>query len=118
MYFGVKPNGEVIGQTVNESSLRDVSRAIYESIKPQVYPAIQKEMIGSCDIIRVEVNGTEAPYSAYGRYYIRTADEDREVMPSELKSLFSRTTQADPWDTLDSGRSINEIDKAQLKKVL
>lgn len=115
VYFGVKPNGEVIGQTVSESGLRDVSRAIYEAIKPQIYPAIQKETIGDQDVIRVEVNGTDAPYSAFGRYYIRTADEDREVTPQELKLLFSKKTQADPWDTLDSGHPMSEIDKTQLK---
>ena len=45
LYFGVKPNGDVIGQDVSESSLRDVSRAIYETVKPQIYPAIQEEVI-------------------------------------------------------------------------
>ena len=32
LYFGVKPNGDVIGQEVSESSLRDVSRLVYERI--------------------------------------------------------------------------------------
>lgn len=41
LYFGVKPNGDVVGQDVSESSLRDVSRFVYESIKPQIYPVIQ-----------------------------------------------------------------------------
>ena len=36
LYFGVKPNGDVVGQDVSESSLRDVSRFVYESIKPQI----------------------------------------------------------------------------------
>lgn len=44
LYFGVKPNGDVVGQDVSESSLRDVSRAVYETIKPQIYPAITEEM--------------------------------------------------------------------------
>ena len=42
LYFGVKPNGDVVGQDVSESSLRDVSRTIYESIRPQIYPAIEE----------------------------------------------------------------------------
>lgn len=41
LFFGVKPDGTVIGQTVSESTLRDVSRAIYENIHPQIYPAIE-----------------------------------------------------------------------------
>ena len=30
LYFGVKPNGDIVGQEVSESSLRDVSRSAYE----------------------------------------------------------------------------------------
>jgi ATP-dependent DNA helicase RecG len=40
LYFGIKPNGDVVGQNVSESSLRDVSRLVYETIKPQIYPVI------------------------------------------------------------------------------
>jgi len=30
-------------------------------------------------VIKVEVTGKEKPYSAYGRYYIRSDDEDLEM---------------------------------------
>ena len=78
LYFGIKPNGDVIGQDISESSLRDVSRAVYESIKPQIYPAINEEVLDGRHVIKVEFSGENAPYSAGGRYYLRTADEDRE----------------------------------------
>ena len=64
---------------------RDVSRTVYESIKPQIYPAITEEILDDRHVIKVEFSGENAPYSAYGRYYLRTADEDREVSPTELK---------------------------------
>ena len=32
IYFGVLPNGESKGQMINESTLRDISRKIYETI--------------------------------------------------------------------------------------
>ena len=32
IYFGVLPNGEPKGQMINESTLRDISRKIYETI--------------------------------------------------------------------------------------
>ena len=38
LYFGIKPNGDIVGPDVSESSLRDVSRAVYENIRPQIYP--------------------------------------------------------------------------------
>ena len=70
IYFGVKPNGDVIGQDVSESSLRDVSRAVYESIKPQIYPVIKEEILDDRSTIKVEFSGENTPYSAAGRYYL------------------------------------------------
>lgn len=88
LYFGVKPNGDVIGQEVSDSSLRDVSRAVYEMINPQIYPVIDEVVIENKHLIKVEFSGAKVPYSAMGRYYLRTADEDREVSPEELKEFF------------------------------
>lgn len=64
IYFGIKPNGEASGQDVSESSLRDISRTIYESIKPQIYPAITKVVVENKHIIKVEFIGDAMPYSA------------------------------------------------------
>lgn len=96
LYFGVKPNGDVVGQDVSESSLRDVSRAVYETIKPQIYPAITEEILDGRSTIKIEFSGENAPYSAAGRYYLRTADEDREVSPEELKAFFGANKYAQP----------------------
>lgn len=77
LYFGVKSNGDVVGQ--------DVSRFVYESIKPQIYPVIQEESLDDRHVIKIEFHGEDYPYSAAGRYYLRTADEDQEVTPAELR---------------------------------
>lgn len=37
LYFGVRDNGEVIGQQTGARTLRDVSQAITTSIEPRVY---------------------------------------------------------------------------------
>lgn len=39
LYFDVKPNGDIVGQEVSESSLRDVSRSAYEK---QPYSLLMK----------------------------------------------------------------------------
>ena len=45
LYFGVKPDGTVIGQVVNEESLRTVSQKIKNSIEPRIYPEVNKVVI-------------------------------------------------------------------------
>ena len=116
LYFGVKPNGDLVGQEVSESSLRDVSRVIYESIKPQIYPIIKEEIIEDKHIIKVEFNGNERPYSAYGRYYLRTADEDRDVSPNELKNFFVANEYKEKWEKSVTDIPISKVDKKCVKE--
>lgn len=115
LYFGVKPNGDVMGQTVSESSLRDVSRTIFESIRPQIYPAITEEIFDDRHVIKVEFSGENVPYSAYGRYYLRTADEDREVSPEELKAFFGASRHRGKWERTESEAVATQIDKKTIK---
>lgn len=70
LYFGVKPNGDVCGQDVSESSLRDVSRAVYESIRHQIYPAIEEVVLDGKHLIKVVFNGNNTPYPTYPKSYI------------------------------------------------
>lgn len=116
LYFGVKPNGDATGQDVSESSLRDVSRAVYESIRPQIYPVITEEILDDRHVIKVEFEGSEVPYSAYGRYYLRTADEDREVSPAELKKFFVANEYKEKWEKTKSEVLKKDVDKSAVKK--
>ena len=116
LYFGVKPNGEVIGQDISDSSLRDVSRTIYESIKPQIYPAIEEITLEHRHLIKVEFTGENAPYSAFGRYYLRTADEDREVTPEELKEFFEANRYRGKWEQDKSTATLKQIDRQSIKE--
>ena len=115
LYFGVKPNGDVIGQEVSESSLRDVSRLVYEMIKPQIYPVIVEEVLDGRHVIKVEFSGEDRPYSAAGRYYLRTADEDREVTPAELKQFFIANEYKEKWEKTKTDILAKNIDKQAIK---
>lgn len=115
IYFGVKPNGDVTGQNISESSLRDVSRIVYESIRPQIYPAIEEVTLDGRHLIKVEFSGENAPYSAAGRYYLRTADEDREVAPEELKEFFEANKYRGKWEKGKSNATTRQIDRKAIK---
>ena len=96
VYFGVKDNGDVIGQKdINENTLRDVSRKIAEGIKPQIIPTIALELINDKKIIKVSVKGNDIPYSAFGKYYSRSFDEDKQLSPEMLKALINRDGEPD-----------------------
>lgn len=116
LYFGVAPNGDVKGLQVVESTLRDVSRVIFESVKPQIYPQIQMITIDGCDIIEVKFTGKNKPYSAHGKYYIRVADESRELTPVELKQLMLVSEYSERWEQFETSYTIKDVDEIALKE--
>ena len=96
VYFGVKNNGDIIGQKdLNENTLRDISRKVAEGIKPQIIPNIALELIENKKVIKLFARGDNIPYSAFGKYYSRSFDEDRALSPEMLKALINKDGEPD-----------------------
>ncbi len=87
LYFGVRNDGEIVGQQIGDRTMREISQGIANGIKPQIIPTIMMELRDDKNVIKVTVEGDEKPYSAYGKYYMRAADEDREISPQQLRRL-------------------------------
>jgi ATP-dependent DNA helicase RecG len=119
LYFGIRNDGVVVGQTVSGSTLRDVSRALTENIKPQIYPTVEMVNIDYKDCIRVQFEGESAPYFAYGRAYIRVADECKQLSPAELEGYFKKKQgQISTWDSDDSKKTVEDINTNYLRSYL
>ena len=120
LYFGVSNGGKVAGQTVTENSLREVSRVISENIEPKIYPEVRKEKIEGKDCIIVKFKGSNVPYFAYGRAYIRVADEDRQLSAKELeKMILNKNKEQLRWDSqICKDATLEDIDNAVIKRFL
>lgn len=88
LYFGVKNDGTIFGQQIGKNTTSDISREIKNYLRPVVIPNIKIENIDDKSIIKIEVNGEDKPYSAYGRYYVRSDDEDLIMKNSQLEDFF------------------------------
>ena len=116
LYFGIRNDGSVTGQMVTDKTLRDVSQAVSNHIEPKVFPQIELVYLDDKQCVRVEFTGDETPYFAYGRAYIRVADEDKVMSPAELENYFHRKAdRREPWDDEASEISPSEIDESVLK---
>lgn len=115
VYFGLKNDGSPVRFTINDSTLRDVSRKIFESIKPQIIPIVKTDIINGTEVICVEFSGEDLPYSAFGKYYIRIADEDRELSPSELRKIMIGQEYKENWENKSSDQTIDDADEKTLK---
>ena len=110
LWFGIAPNGSAVGLDVNEKTLRDVSQAIAAHIEPAIYPRISRQIMDGKPCLKVEAEGWQSPYFAYGRAYIRVADEDRKLSASELKSLIlEHNRDALRWVNEPSGLTLEQL---------
>ncbi|MBM4157504.1 MAG: ATP-dependent DNA helicase [Ignavibacteria bacterium] len=115
LYFGMKSDSSPVKNTISEKTLRDISQAISNKIEPRIYPIIEMVKIKSIDVIRVSFEGHQVPYSANGRYYIRVADEDKQMSSGELQNYILKNKDH-RWDkTVNLRAKINDIDVQKVK---
>jgi ATP-dependent DNA helicase RecG len=77
LWFGIAPDGQAVGLETSDKTLRDVSQAIGAHVEPRIYPRIEQAQHQGKTCLRIRFTGRETPYFAYGRAYMRVADEDR-----------------------------------------
>jgi ATP-dependent DNA helicase RecG len=92
IYIGVLNSGEVVGQQIGKDTMRDISTAVYNHLKPTPDFAIDVFDIEDSDskYFKIVFNGDARLYSAYERYYIRVADEDKEMTPAQLTNFIAQ----------------------------
>lgn len=86
--FGVKNDGSIFGQQIGKDTISDISREIKNFIRLIVSPSISIIDMENKKNVKVEVYGEDKPYSAYGRYYLRSDDEDLIMSNAQLEDLF------------------------------
>ncbi len=119
IYFGIKDNGSVLGQDVTSNTIRSVTKTISENIEPKIYPIVSKIEIESKACIVVEFEGTDVPYFAYGRAYMRVGDEDRQLSQKAIKELILKQEEGNNrWEEKESDISFEDIDEETLKKFI
>ncbi len=115
IYYGVKNDGTLVKNKITDSSLRDISRAVYECIEPKISPYISTITVDGIEIIKLAFQGNNQPYSSKGVYYIRVADENRAMSQKELLTLFQNKHYEDEWEKQLTKYTIDDIDITTLK---
>ncbi len=117
LYFGVKDDGEVIGQDVADATIRQIVAWVSDKIEPRIFPTVERVANEGKSFLRVTFSGSEAPYSADGRYFIRVGASNKALSASELQAMMvKRAHSMAPWDTLPSGRPVSDADEAAVRE--
>ena len=67
------------------------------------------------EVITLTFSGEDVPYSAFGKYYIRIADEDRELSPSELRKIMIRREYEENWENKTTNQTVDDADEKTVK---
>jgi ATP-dependent DNA helicase RecG len=117
LYFGIRNDGTVVGQQIGNATLREVSRAIVEHIEPRIYPSVDLENLENKPCVSVDFSGEDRPYYAYGRAYMRVADEDRQLSAGELERLIARKHQyRSGWEAEGSDAAVAGVSTGALRR--
>lgn len=119
LFFGVKNDGTVVGQEINDTTLRSVSQAIGNHLRPAVYPTIAKKQYGDMTVILVEFEGTQQPYLAYNIPRIRVADEDLVMEQSVYQEMIrKRDNVSYSWEGQRSKYRVADISQRTFRSYL
>lgn len=110
LYFGVRNDGTVIGQEVNDETLRKVSQAIGYHISPSIYPEIKIEEFGGRKTVLVRFKGNRCPYLAYNIPRIRVSDEDLVMDQNTYDDMIRQRDSMDySWEKRVSKYTIADV---------
>ena len=120
LYFGIKNNGDVVGQQVSDKTLRDISKSISDHIEPKIFPKIENVSVNGKQCIYLKFEGKEVPYFAFGKAYVRTGTENKQISAKELENLIIRKNMGKMrWDNqLCREATLKDIDVRAIKKFI
>ena len=116
LWFGLRNDGIAVGLMVNEKTLRDISQTIAAHIEPKIYPHVGIETVDGLTCVKISFSGKDGPYFAYGRAYMRVADEDRQLSAKELENvILAKNRTALRWDNAPSSKSLQDLNEDKVK---
>ena len=116
VYFGIKDNGEIFGQDISDTTLREISKTISDHIEPKIFPKIEKIIINKKSCIKIEFHGKDMPYFAHGRSYMRVGTENKQLTVKELENIILHKNKENlRWDNqVCEKASLKDVEKEKL----
>jgi ATP-dependent DNA helicase RecG len=116
LYFGINDEGKVCGIEIGKKTIADITHEIRTCLKPLPTKVLVNEIVEEeKSIIKVVVEGSDTPYSAYGRYYIRINDSDILMTSNQLEKYFAEKDDTySGWELTETDNDVTDIDEELL----
>jgi ATP-dependent DNA helicase RecG len=114
IYFGLRNDGQVVGQEVTERTIREVSKAVADHVEPVIFPQVERLALSGKSCVKVSFSGSDKPYFAFGRAYLRVGDENRQLSSPELKRMIVEQSKRQ-WEKEVSSKGVNDANVRLVK---
>ena len=118
LYFGVKNNGDVVGQQITDKTLRDISQEISSHVRPVIYPEVVIKKFEDKEVAYVKFEGKRKPYLAYHIPRIRVADEDKVMDQDTYNDMLKERDASKTWESQESKYTVKDIIEADFRTYL
>jgi len=116
LYFGIKDDGAVFGQMIGRNTIKEVTQTIVDNIEPKVYPKIEAKKIKGKKCVVVAFRGTDVPYFAYGRAYMRVGESDKQMTAKQIEEQIRK--RKFPWEKELSKKTIAGVNKNAVREFM
>jgi len=116
LYFGIKDDGTVVGQTIGRDTVKHVTQTIVDNIEPKIFPEISVEDIQGKECVVVRFEGSDIPYFAYGRAYMRVGESDKQMTAKQIEDCIRKNKIS--WEKEISEKSLKDVNANVVKKYM
>lgn len=121
VFFGVEPNGRIVGQQVSDRTLEEIAQEI-QQLEPTVFPQVERiDVRLGYQVISVSIStGPNRPYSYKGQAYKRVGNTSPKMSRDEYnRVLFERFHGERRWETeFAEGWAPTDLDISELTRTL
>ncbi|MCP4148118.1 MAG: hypothetical protein GY757_10255 [bacterium] len=120
LIFGVKDNGNIIGQQVADDTLKNIANSIKLNTDPKLYPRIDRIQLNGKDCILLSVEESPLrPHTAYGRSFIRVGATTQRMDRDQYEYMLQQRYNGYGFDYLiRKDATPEDIDRASLTRFL
>lgn len=121
LLFGVSNQGKVLGQTVTESSIRDISNA-FGRIEPAAHFITSKIPIDkTLAVLCIEISARDSHLFTYeGRGFLRVGNTTQKMSRAEYdRRVVQRADAREPWDRgIARDWKLRHLDKDEIRRMI
>lgn len=108
---GVKDSGEIVGQDISDSTIREMTQTILANTQERLYPSIERFTLEDKAVLVFSISASPLkPHVAYGRPYLRVGSSNIVMDQSEYHRLLGAKSNGGGADRdICEDASIEEI---------